>query len=195
MKTLARQLLQTWRQLAIGKAALAKRKGLFLLDQNDVNDIKQYLVSTATQLPPGTGPLSCTTARDTNLIFKPIQRLKAQSVAAHVQVLAYVEEHQLMESRDAAYGAILGVLVGNAAGGVLEFFCYNPTTVEVEAALHMPGGGVWRLGPGQVGWFSSVPLGCCSAVASFHPAPCTPQRASRQFDHKTSLVDSLLLPT
>lgn len=45
--------------------------------------------------------------------------------------------------------SILGALVGDAAGAVLEFKD-EISTEDVEAALHMPGGGTWRVGPGQI---------------------------------------------
>lgn len=51
--------------------------------------------------------------------------------------------------QDAAYGAILGAAVGDAAGGVLEFQPI-PSDEQVRNALRMPGGGVHRLGPGQI---------------------------------------------
>ena len=48
-----------------------------------------------------------------------------------------------------ATGAVLGALLGDAAGGVLEFLGRQPTELEVERALDMPGGGVLNLAPGQ----------------------------------------------
>lgn len=42
----------------------------------------------------------------------------------------------------------MGAYVGDAAGAVLEF-CKDKITIEkVEHALKMPGGGVFRVGPG-----------------------------------------------
>ncbi|MBS2013817.1 MAG: ADP-ribosylglycohydrolase family protein [Deltaproteobacteria bacterium] len=51
---------------------------------------------------------------------------------------------------DAALGAILGALVGDASGAVLEFFEGTPGPSDVERALALPGGGVWSVAPGQV---------------------------------------------
>lgn len=51
---------------------------------------------------------------------------------------------------DAALGAILGALVGDAAGAPLEFMNPAPTTADAERALTMPGGGVWGVAPGQI---------------------------------------------
>jgi ADP-ribosyl-[dinitrogen reductase] hydrolase len=55
---------------------------------------------------------------------------------------ATIENHGL--------GAVLGALVGDAAGAYLEFLGRKPREDEVERALRMPGGGVWRVAPGQI---------------------------------------------
>ncbi|MGV1045485.1 ADP-ribosylglycohydrolase family protein [Limnohabitans sp.] len=54
-----------------------------------------------------------------------------------------------MDTYDRALGAVLGALVGDALGGVLEFLDHKPSAKEVEQALDMPGGGVFELAPGQ----------------------------------------------
>ena len=56
----------------------------------------------------------------------------------------------LNSSQSAAYGAVCGALVGDAAGGVLEFMGKKPTRSDVDRALGMPGGGVFSLAPGQI---------------------------------------------
>jgi ADP-ribosyl-[dinitrogen reductase] hydrolase len=56
----------------------------------------------------------------------------------------------LTESKSAGYGAVIGALVGDAAGGVLEFLGRRPTRNDVDRALNMPGGGVFGLAPGQI---------------------------------------------
>lgn len=48
-----------------------------------------------------------------------------------------------------AVGAVMGALVGDAAGGILEFMGRAPTQHEVDEAMQMPGGGVFELAPGQ----------------------------------------------
>jgi ADP-ribosyl-[dinitrogen reductase] hydrolase len=53
-------------------------------------------------------------------------------------------------SRDRAVGAVLGALVGDAAGAVLEFLREPVEERHVELALSMPGGGVWSVAPGQI---------------------------------------------
>jgi ADP-ribosyl-[dinitrogen reductase] hydrolase len=52
--------------------------------------------------------------------------------------------------RDAAEGALLGACVGDAAGATLEFIGHAPSQEEVERAMSMPGGGVWRVAQGQI---------------------------------------------
>lgn len=47
-------------------------------------------------------------------------------------------------------GAVLGALVGDAAGAVLEFFGGPIGEDDVRRALTMPGGGTWNVAPGQV---------------------------------------------
>ncbi len=47
-------------------------------------------------------------------------------------------------------GCILGALVGDAAGAYLEFIGHQPGTAEVDEAMKMPGGGCWKLAPGQI---------------------------------------------
>ena len=52
--------------------------------------------------------------------------------------------------KDAVLGAILGALVGDAAGAPLEFTHRSLTVADAERALTMPGGGVWSVAPGQI---------------------------------------------
>lgn len=49
-----------------------------------------------------------------------------------------------------AAGAILGALVGDAAGATLEFSDGAPTASDVEGAMQMVGGGPWSTAPGQI---------------------------------------------
>jgi ADP-ribosyl-[dinitrogen reductase] hydrolase len=55
-----------------------------------------------------------------------------------------------MTDNDAALGAVLGALVGDAAGAVLEFFGRPIAAADVEHALTLPGGGTWGVAPGQI---------------------------------------------
>lgn len=56
----------------------------------------------------------------------------------------------LSAKSSAAYGAVCGALVGDAAGGVLEFLGRKPERSDVDHALGMRGGGVFALAPGQI---------------------------------------------
>lgn len=49
-----------------------------------------------------------------------------------------------------AQGCLLGALVGDAAGATLEFIGHRPSHAELDRALAMSGGGVFRLAPGQI---------------------------------------------
>ncbi|NEQ67767.1 MAG: ADP-ribosylglycohydrolase family protein, partial [Symploca sp. SIO2D2] len=51
---------------------------------------------------------------------------------------------------DAAMGCLLGALVGDAAGATLEFLPRKPTKEKANRAMMMPGGGIWRVAPGQI---------------------------------------------
>jgi len=51
---------------------------------------------------------------------------------------------------DSAIGAVVGALVGDAAGAPLEFLGRLPEAAEIERALGMEGGGVWGVAPGQI---------------------------------------------
>ncbi len=51
---------------------------------------------------------------------------------------------------NAALGAFLGACVGDAAGAVLEFYPGQIGTDDVRKAMDMPGGGIWRVAPGQI---------------------------------------------
>lgn len=51
---------------------------------------------------------------------------------------------------DRAQGSIIGALTGDAAGATLEFIGHKPTLSEVNTAMQLKGGGVWRVAPGQI---------------------------------------------
>ncbi|MCP4699670.1 MAG: hypothetical protein GY862_22895 [Gammaproteobacteria bacterium] len=56
----------------------------------------------------------------------------------------------MTNDKNHALGAVLGACIGDAAGATLEFLGRKPTAEEVKEALAMPGGGVWRVAPGQI---------------------------------------------
>ena len=63
---------------------------------------------------------------------------------------AAMREPALETPLEVALGAMLGACVGDAAGAVLEFLRAEPTAADVAHALSFPGGGCWRVAPGQI---------------------------------------------
>jgi ADP-ribosylglycohydrolase len=57
--------------------------------------------------------------------------------------------NEMTAHENRAFGAVYGALIGDAAGGVLEFMGRKPTVKEAAKAFEMPGGGVFELAPGQ----------------------------------------------
>ena len=88
-----------------------------------------------------------------NCTLMPSPRLKQLTQHISIQLSSTSPKMntsiELSRSQQGAYGAVLGALVGDAAGGVLEFLGRDPTPYECEEALCMPGGGVFDLAPGQ----------------------------------------------
>jgi ADP-ribosylglycohydrolase len=70
------------------------------------------------------------------------------------------------ERHACAKGAVIGALIGDAAGGVLEFIGRAPTQIEVAHALNMPGGGVFNLAPGQITDDGEMTLALMQALAA-----------------------------
>jgi len=62
-------------------------------------------------------------------------------------------------------GAVLGALVGDAAGAVLEFFHGAIVSADVERALGMPGGGTWGVAPGQITDDGELTMSLLNALA------------------------------
>ncbi|GLD98749.1 hypothetical protein PINS_up007469 [Pythium insidiosum] len=68
-----------------------------------------------------------------------------------------------------AYGALLGVLCGDAAGATLEFARHKITHHDVDQAVRMPGGGVFDVGPGQITDDSELALALSRGLAGHTP--------------------------
>lgn len=83
-------------------------------------------------------------------------------------------------SIDAALGAVLGALVGDAAGAVLEFLDHPIREQDVEHALGMPGGGTWRIAPGQITDDGELTMSLLRALADARQdgSPVTERAAS-----------------
>ncbi len=64
-------------------------------------------------------------------------------------MLNQTELINLSPQADRALGSVVGALIGDAAGGIFEFMGRPPTPQEAQAALDLPGGGVFDLAPGQ----------------------------------------------
>ena len=69
-----------------------------------------------------------------------------------------------------ALGAIKGALIGDATGAVMEFKFLNslPTNSDVESALLLPGGGAFRLAPGQITDDGELTLSLLNALGQHH---------------------------
>jgi ADP-ribosylglycohydrolase len=65
---------------------------------------------------------------------------------------------------------MLGALVGDAAGATLEGRRESIRTEDVEHALTMPGGGVLRVGPGQITDDGELTLALWRAIHTWNPA-------------------------
>ncbi|CAI7820838.1 unnamed protein product [Closterium sp. NIES-53] len=76
-----------------------------------------------------------------------------------------------------ATGAIVGAFAGDAAGAVLEFG--GVVTAEAaRRAMTMPGGGVFRVGPGQITDDSELALCLARALVAARAPPAAPSGAS-----------------
>jgi len=67
---------------------------------------------------------------------------------------------------DAALGAVLGALVGDAAGAVLEFLGRPVEEADVAHAMTLPGGGTWSVAPGQVTDDGELTMSLLTALAT-----------------------------
>lgn len=76
-----------------------------------------------------------------------------------------------------AYGALLGVCVGDAAGAVLEFLDNKITNEYVDWAIHMPGGGTWNVGGGQITDDGELTLCLAKALLDHNPTYGVPLEA------------------
>lgn len=78
---------------------------------------------------------------------------------------------------DRALGAVLGALVGDAAGAFLEFTSEPIGEAEVTRALEMPGGGTWGVAPGQITDDGELTMSLLRALAE-HPEADAPHEAA-----------------
>lgn len=85
-------------------------------------------------------------------------------------------------SWDRVYGAFLGALCGDAAGATLEFSRCVLTPRDVDCAMDMPGGGVFRVGKGQITDDSECALSLARGLLSHQPRDGFPfESVARQY--------------
>jgi ADP-ribosylglycohydrolase len=80
-------------------------------------------------------------------------------------MLAQTEFNNLSRKADRALGCVVGALIGDAAGGTFEFMGRPPTLKEAQAALDLPGGGVFDLAPGQFTDDGEMTMALLGAIA------------------------------
>lgn len=80
-------------------------------------------------------------------------------------MLTQTELNNLSPKVDRALGSVVGALIGDAAGGIFEFMGRPPTLKEAEAALDLPGGGVFDLAPGQFTDDGEMTMALLEAIA------------------------------
>ena len=80
-------------------------------------------------------------------------------------MLTQTELNKLSPKADRALGSVVGALIGDAAGGIFEFMGRPPTLKEAQAALVLPGGGVFDLAPGQYTDDGEMTMALLGAIA------------------------------
>lgn len=90
--------------------------------------------------------------------------------------------------RDRAWGCMLGALAGEAAGAVLEFYGGKITSDVVDAAMTLPGGGCFRVGPGQITDDGELAMCLAHALCEVDPAmQVLPAQVSKDTDVNSPL--------
>ncbi len=93
--------------------------------------------------------------------------------------MSHPSTDQSLPNRDAALGAVVGALVGDAAGAVLEFLGRPVEDADVARAMMLPGGGTWGVAPGQVTDDGELTMSLLTALAT---APDDPtEQAARHY--------------
>ncbi len=103
-----------------------------------------------------------------------------------------------MKIEKLAQGCLFGAFVGDSAGARLEFLGHQPGPSELDDALAMKGGGVFRVAPGQVTDDGELTLALARALAGERAYPrekvATNYRswaASRPFDMGNATFNAL----
>jgi ADP-ribosylglycohydrolase len=86
--------------------------------------------------------------------------------------------------QNAAMGSLLGALIGDSIGSLLEFIHRAPSAQDVEGALAMPGGGFWDVASGQVTDDGELTVALARALAgqSVFPAQAVARQYVRWFN-------------
>jgi ADP-ribosylglycohydrolase len=84
----------------------------------------------------------------------------------------------IIDGEDAALGAVLGALAGDAAGAVLEFLGRPVAEADVDHAMTMPGGGTWEVAPGQITDDGELTMSLLHALAA---QPERPRGAAERY--------------
>jgi len=77
----------------------------------------------------------------------------------------------MTEIENLAQGCLVGAFVGDSAGARLEFLGQQPDNAQLDDALAMKGGGVFRLAPGQITDDGELTLALARALAGEQQYP------------------------
>jgi ADP-ribosyl-[dinitrogen reductase] hydrolase len=117
-----------------------------LLGENTFDKLKSVLETTQGIAEIVNRSNGACTNYPSALLLRHVQTLKTLLGNLPEKML---DTEELTSAERAMYGSVLGALIGDASGGVLEFMGRKPTPEEVQKAMDMPGGGVFNLAPGQ----------------------------------------------
>ena len=110
---------------------------------NKLMRLQQEIKLLSNEIRYAKGESSLTPTSETRKITTAIQTLIGE---IHMPADTFDE---MTVHENAAFGAVYGALIGDAAGGVLEFMGRKPSVTEAVKAFEMPGGGVLELASGQ----------------------------------------------
>ena len=140
MRTLCRKLLQLLRHIHQHQdATAAERRRVFFLDHNDLSDLQQYIAVRSCCYYLN----SCGPKKTCSYSYSEIRQLCKPVALETYRIAAFWTPKMSADSKDCAFGAVLGAFVGDAAGGVLEFMQGKPSSDEVRVVLarswwHLP---------------------------------------------------------
>ena len=91
----------------------------------------------------------------------------------------------IVSRESAAMGAVMGALVGDAAGGTLEFR-QSYGEEAVDEALSMSGGGIWGLAPGQITDVGELTMSLANSIvdAGRYDQECAARHYQRWYESR-----------